>query len=212
MMFKDRYDAALKLLPYLMELKGEPCVVLAIPRGGVPIGYYLSKYYGWPLEILMAKKIPHPWNHDLAIGAVSIEDYIIDTIHNVPEPFIADKIKHIRESLIERFEKFMVNRVPVSFKNKTVVIVNDGIATGSTMLTAIKLVQKKNPKKIIVAIPVAPVQTADKLKQIADEFICLHVPDDFIGVGQYYLDFSQVSDEEVMDLLQESKQFKELTR
>ena len=204
MMFKNRYDAALKLIPFLEKYKDERGVVFAIPRGGVPIGYYISKHYNLSLELLLTKKIGHPRNEEFAIGAVSLEDYIIDERHNIPESYIESEIKRIRESLKERYKKFMGDRKPVDMEGKIVIIVDDGIATGNTLLAAIRMMRQKHPKKIVVAVPIAPREAAEKIKKHVDDFICLHIADDFYGVGQFYLDFSQVSDDEVIHLLQES--------
>lgn len=208
MMFKNRYDAALKLIPFLEKYKNERGVVFAIPRGGVPIGYYISKHYNLPLELLLTKKIGHPLNQEVAIGAVSLEDYIIDERHNIPEYYIENEINRIRESLKERYKKFMGDRKPIDVKDKIVIIVDDGIATGNTLLAAIRLIRQQHPKKIVVAVPVAPREMAEKIKNQVDDFICLHKADDFYGVGQYYLDFSQVSDDEVIHLLQEANHIK----
>lgn len=204
MMFRNRYDAALKLIPFLEKYKNERGVVFAIPRGGVPIGYYIAKHYNLPLELLLTKKIGHPGNEEFAIGAVSLEDYIIDERHNIPESYIENEIKRIRESLKERYKKFMGDRKPVDMEGKIVIIVDDGIATGNTLLAAIRMMRQKHPKKIVVAIPVAPREAAEKIKKHVDDFICLHIADDFYGVGQFYLDFSEVSDEEVIRLLKDA--------
>jgi len=204
MMFRNRYDAALKLIPFLEKYKDERGVVFAIPRGGVPIGYYIAKHYNLPLELLLTKKIGHPGNEEFAIGAVSLEDYIIDERHNIPESYIENEIKRIRESLKERYKKFMGDRKPVDMEGKIVIIVDDGIATGNTLLAAIRMMRQKHPKKIVVAIPVAPREAAEKIKKHVDDFICLHIADDFYGVGQFYLDFSEVSDEEVIRLLKDA--------
>jgi len=210
MMFKNRYDAALKLIPFLEKYKNERGVVFAIPRGGVPIGYYISKHYNLPLELLLTKKIGHPGNEEFAIGAVSLEDYIIDERHNIPESYIENEIKRIRESLKERYKKFMGDRKPVDMEDKIVIIVDDGIATGNTLLAAIRMMRQKHPKKIVVAVPVAPREAAEKIKKHVDDFICLHIADDFYGVGQFYLDFSEVSDEEVIQLLKDANHIEEV--
>lgn len=204
MLFKNRYDAALKLIPFLEKYKNERGVVFAIPRGGVPIGFYISKHYNLPLELLLTKKIGHPGNEEFAIGAVSLEDYIIDERHNIPESYIENEIKRIRESLKERYKKFMGDRKPVDMEDKIVIIVDDGIATGNTLLAAIRMMRQKHPKKIVVAVPVAPREAAEKIKKHVDDFICLYIADDFYGVVQFYLDFSEVSDEEVIRLLKDA--------
>lgn len=204
MIFHDRKDAALKIIPLLKNYKNEDGVVLAVPRGGVPIGYYIALEYGFPIEILLTKKIGHPGSSELAIGAVSLENEVIDNRHEIPEDYINEQVKIIRKSLHERYKNFMGDRQPLDLENKTVIIVDDGIATGNTMLAAIKLVRAKNPAKIVVAVPVAPNKAAQRIEQQVDEFICVHIPDTFFGVGQFYHDFSQVTDAEVIQLLKEA--------
>jgi putative phosphoribosyl transferase len=198
MIYKNRYDAALKLIPLLKKHIDKNSVVLAVPRGGVPIGYYIAKNYNIPMELLLTKKIGHPSNSEVAIGAVSLEDQILDYYPNISETYINTEIKRIRESLKQRNVKFMGNRKPIDLKDKTVIIVDDGIATGNTLLLAIQMIRKKNPKKIVVAVPVSPDDTADRIKNKVEEFICPYITNDFIGVGGYYFDFSEVSDDEVI--------------
>jgi putative phosphoribosyl transferase len=207
MRFKDRDDAAVQLLPYLDKYKNEGGIVLAVPRGGVPIGYHIAKRYNLPLELLMTKKIGHPLSEEFAIGAVSMEDYIVDEGHNIPESYIKEKVIQIRDSLRKRYKKFMGDHQPVDMENKTVIVVDDGIATGNTILAAIKMLRKKKPRKIVVVSPVASTSAAQKIKAQVDDFICLYMPETFYGVGLYYEDFSQVSDEEVIRLLRETNHF-----
>ena len=202
-MYRDRYDAALKLISLLEKFKKDKSVVLAIPRGGVPIGYYIARTFHFPLDLLLTKKIGHPLNKELAIGAVSLEDEIIDDYPYIAKDYIDNQILEIRESLKQRYEKFLGNRTPIDLKNKTVIIVDDGIATGNTLLAAIKMIRNRSPKKIIVAVPVAPTDSAKKISHKVDELICPLITNDFTGVGAYYLDFSQVTDEEVIQLMDE---------
>lgn len=201
MQFKNRKDAALRLIPLLSKYKNEKGVVLAVPRGGVPLAYYISKHYGFPIDLLMTKKIGHPRNSEFAIGAVSLEDHIISEKQNVPQAYIDEKVRSIREDLKERYKLFMGDYQPLDLKNKTVIIVDDGVATGNTILSAIPMIRKQGPKKIVVAVPVSPPDTARKILKEVDDFLCLYLPDDFFGVGYHYYDFSQVPDEEVMLLL-----------
>jgi predicted phosphoribosyltransferase len=207
--FKDRKDAAMKLMPYLNKYKNERGVVLAVPRGGVPIAYYIAKEYNFPLELLMTKKIGHPNNPEFAIGAVSLEDYLVDEHPSIPQSYIDNSIITIRKNLEERYKRFMGNHKPVDLENKVVIIVDDGMATGNTVLSSIKMLRKRKPKKIVVLVPVAPPQTAIKIKKEVDDFICLYMPENFVGVGFHYMDFSEVSDEEVIRLLKEANHFEE---
>ena len=153
------------------------------------------------MDLLLTKKIGHPLNKEVAIGAVSLENEIVDNYPYINIGYIENQILEIRESLKNRYEKFVGDRTPVDIKNKIVIIVDDGIATGNTLLAAIKMIRDKFPKKIVVAVPVAPTDSAKKISKEVDEFICPIITDNFIGVGGYYMNFSQVSDEEVVRLI-----------
>lgn len=201
MIFEDRYDAAMKMIPLLSKYKNDDGVVLAVPRGGVPIGFHIAKAYHFPLELLLTKKIGFPGNPELAIGAVSLENEIIDDRFDISDTYLKSEILKIRKSLQERYKKFMGDRQPADLKDKTVIIVDDGIATGNTIMASIKMIRAKHPRKIVVAVPVAPDRTASKIRELVDDFICVHIPDEFFGVGQFYRDFSQVSDEEVIEFM-----------
>lgn len=201
MIYTDRNDASLKLISLLEKFKSDKCVILAIPRGGVPIGYNIARKFHFPMDLLLTKKIGHPLNKEVAIGAVSLENEIVDDYPYISKGYIEDQILEIREALKNRYEKFVGDRTPVNVKNKTVIIVDDGIATGNTLLAAIKMIRGKSPKKIVVAVPVAPTDSAKKISDNVDEFICPLITDNFIGVGGYYMDFYQVSDEEVIQFM-----------
>lgn len=203
MFYTDRYDASIKLIPLLEKYRNDKSIILAIPRGGVPIGYYIARAFHFPMDLLLTKKIGHPLNKELAIGAVSLEDEIIDNYPYIPDEYIENQIIEIRESLKQRYKKFLGNRSPIDLKDKTVIIVDDGIATGNTLLAAIKMIRSRFPKKIIVAVPVAPTDSAKKISDQVDELICPLITNDFVGVGGYYLDFYQVSDEEVTQFMDE---------
>lgn len=203
MYFLDRYDAAMKLIPLLEKYRYEDGVVLAVPRGGVPIGYYIAMQLDFPLDLLMTKKIGHPYNEEYAIGAVGMEGSIIEDTSSVPNEYIVEEISRIRKELSERYKKFMGNKEPVDISNKIVIVVDDGVATGRTILATLKMLRKKNPKKLVVAVPVSSVQAAEKISELVDDFICLHTPEPFFGVGRFYEDFSQTTDEEVITLLKE---------
>ncbi|MBI2270397.1 MAG: phosphoribosyltransferase [Bacteroidetes bacterium] len=207
--FRDRKDAAQKLIPYLNKYRDQKVVILAIPRGGIPIAHPIAKTYNFPLDLLMTKKIGHPFQPEFAIGAVSPEDYIIDDQFSVDQTYIDSEVKRIRESLKERYKKCMGDHKPVGLENKVVIIIDDGVATGHTILSAIKMLRQKKPKKIVVAVPVAPGETAEKIKREVDDFICLYTPTPFIGVGLHYLDFSPVYDDEAIHLVKDANHFEE---
>lgn len=167
------------------------------------MGYYIAKELKLPLDILLTKKIGHPGNPELAVGSVSMEGRVVDSRFAISEDYIESQTVKIRAMLKERYKKFMGNRDSVDLKDKVVIIVDDGIATGNTMLVAIDLVRHQSPKKVIIATPVASAEAVRKLERKADEVVCLHAPEDFMAVGQFYHDFSQVEDEEVMHFLNE---------
>jgi predicted phosphoribosyltransferase len=191
-MFKNRIDAARKLLPYLGKYRKEKGVVLALPKGSVPMAYLIARHLGFPLDLMMTKKIGYPGSPEFAIGSVSLIGRILD-----PEKDI--------ELLQEQSNRFIGNKKPVPLQGKTVILIDDGIATGYTMLEAIQLVRDQNPKKIVVAVPVASPEAVAFFKPRVDEIICLYQPKDFKAVGQFYEDFPQVTDEEVIHCMQDAQ-------
>jgi len=203
MYFIDRYDAAMKLTRHLRRYKKEDGVILAVPRGGVPIGYYLARRLDFPLDLLMTKKLGHPNDEEYAIGAVGLEDSIIDEADDLPEDYIEQGIARIRQQLAQRYKEFMGEKKPVDIQGKIVIVVDDGVATGRTILATLKMLRNKQPGKLVVAVPVASREAAERIRREVDDFICLYAPSPFFGVGRFYRDFSQVEDKEVMMLLKE---------
>lgn len=202
-MLQNREEAALLLTEPLEKYSGRKGVVLAIPRGGVPVAAPIARHLGMPLEIALSKKIGHPSNPEFAVGSVSLETVIVDERADVPQPYIEAQVLRIRENLQQKYKLFMGNRRHVDLTDSVVIIVDDGIATGKTLLAIVELVQKQQPQLIIVAVPVAPFDAIDKLRSMVDEVICLLIPPFFQSVGQFYRQFEQVSDQEVITLLQE---------
>ena len=201
-MFRNRIDAATQLAAKLIRYKNTDGIVLAIPRGGVTIGKEIAKELNFPLEIILSKKIGHPRNPEYAIGSVSELGMIVnENITDVPMDYLEEEAARIQIQLKEKYKLFMGANKPTDLKNKIVILVDDGIATGNTILATISMIKKKFPKKLIVAVPVAPPDTARRVSKEADEFICLLTPPDFYAVGQFYEDFLQVSDEEVINML-----------
>lgn len=201
--FTNRYDAAMQLAKKLEKYKGEDGVVLAVPRGGVPIGFYIAKHLHFDLDLLMSKKLGHPYNEEFAIGAVGLEDEIIEETQGISPEYIDDEVANIHSQLKERYKKFMGNKQPIDINGKIVIVVDDGVATGRTILATLEMLRRKNPRKLIVAVPVSSQEAAERIRRVVDEFICLHTPYPFYGVGRFYKDFSQTTDEEVIALLQE---------
>jgi putative phosphoribosyl transferase len=199
---RNREEAAEMLADRLAHYKGQKGVVLAIPRGGVPVAAPIARRLGMPLEVIVSKKIGHPSNPEFAIGAVSLEDVEVDHRADVSEAYIRAETARLQESLRKKYKLFMGNRQPVDLRGRIVIIVDDGIATGKTLLSTVEMVKKKHPKKIVVAVPVAPYSAIERFEAIVDEVVCLLVPPFFQAVGQFYQEFTQTSDDEVIWLLQ----------
>lgn len=200
-MYYDRIEAGFTLAKALSAYKGEDCIILAVPRGGVPVAWVVAKELGCPLDLLLIKKIGHPMNKEYAIGAVSMSDRFIVPHGDVSQAYIDEETGRIRQRLQEMYQKFTGGREPLSIKGKTVIIIDDGIATGNTLMSSINMLRKSNPAKIVIAVPVAPQSSIEKLSLLVDDVICPMVPDIFFGVGGFYQHFHQVSDEEVMEYM-----------
>ena len=200
-MIRNRKDGAERLTEKLLKYKGEDGIVLAIPRGGVPIGAYIAKELGFPVEVILSKKIGHPNNPEYAIGAVSMDSVEVNKELSVPREYLEKETRKIQEELKRRYQLFMGNHQPTDLHNKLVILVDDGIATGHTLLATIQMVKKQKPRKLVVAVPVAPPSAISKFEPLVDELICLLAPPGFYAVGQFYENFQQVSDEEVIEAL-----------
>lgn len=206
-LLKNRAEAAEKLYSLLSEHLNDEIELLAIPRGGVPIAFVLADAIKKSIDILMVKKIGHPIHPEYAIGAVSPNSEIIDIKEGISEKYIQTQIESLRKSFQQRYDYFMENQKPKDIKGKTVVILDDGIATGNSMLAAIHLVRSKEPIKIIVATPVIAPETIKKLKEVADEVVYLHAPEPFISVGTHYEEFPQLTDQQVIVQLNKARNF-----
>jgi len=197
-MFQDRIDAGLALSQLLLQYKNVNGIVLAVPRGGVPVALPVARILQLPLEIILSKKIGHPLHKEFAIGAVSLTGRVLAPNTHVPEKYIEEETQSIRRQLKQMYRKFMGDKTPTPVKDKVVIIIDDGIATGHTMLSTVDMIRNEFPEKVIVAVPVASHQAAIKLNEAADEFVCALVPPHFRAVGEFYADFTQVTDEEVV--------------
>lgn len=205
-MFQDRTEAGQLLAAQLGHLKGKDAVVVAIPRGGLPVGAIIAEALGVPLDIALTKKIGHPFNKEYAIGAVSLDQRVISKPEGVSPQYIDSETLRLRASLRERFDQFYRRKAPVDWKGKTVVVTDDGIATGNTLRVTVALIAASEPEAIVIAIPVAPqgaVETLEALPGVR-EVICLETPFDFYAVGQFYEDFGAVSDEEAIGIFESS--------
>ena len=207
-MFRDRIDAGVKLAAKLQKYREESGVVLAIPRGGVPVAYAVARELNLPLEIILTKKIGHPSNKEYAIGAVSLTDYFVIPHPGITDQYIQEELKEIRARLRQMQERYSHDYTPADIKDKIVILIDDGIATGNTILATIKVLNKGNPAKIIVATPVASQSAVDKLVSEVDEVVVVLIPKEFYGVGAFYQDFDQVSDQEVQNYLENLREFR----
>ncbi len=210
MFFKNRDDAAIKLAAKLTEYKNKPnAIILGLPRGGVPIAAKIAEILNLPFDIIITKKLKDPLNPELAFGAVTQEgmpvlDKKIIKTYQISENYIQKEIEKVFKEIQRRLKEYRKNKPPLNLDNKIAIIVDDGIATGSTMKAAIKSAKNQNAKKIIVAVPVAPPEIIDELKKNVDEIICLETPKHFSAVGQFYESFPQLEDAQVVEILEKS--------
>ncbi len=208
MYFKDRKDAANRLSEALITYKNSKSVVVGIPKGGVEVGFYISKDLHLPLSYILTKKIGHPEMPEYAIGVVSIDDEFLDEkllkLENIPDSYIESEIQRIRDNLKKSAENYPL--VTSDYFDKNIILTDDGIATGKTMFLTLKLLKQKKPKKIIVAIPVGPLASIESIKELADEVICLYTPAEFLGISQFYSDFKQLDDTQVQNYLRKANE------
>jgi putative phosphoribosyl transferase len=207
MLFKDRQDAGRKLALALHAFKNRDDVcVLALPRGGVVLGYEISKALHLPFDLILVRKLGVPWQEELALGAVAIPNIrvlnqsILSTL-NIREKTIEEVTRREQAELDRRNRVYRQNRPFPPIKDKIVIIVDDGIATGATMRAAIRVVASMKPQKIIVAVPVASYSVFKEMRGEQVELLVLETPEPFYGIGMWYGQFPQLTDEEVITLL-----------
>ncbi|MBI5740035.1 MAG: phosphoribosyltransferase [Nitrospirae bacterium] len=208
--FKDRRDAGLELAKRLMAYKDrEGVIVLALPRGGVVTGFEIASCLNCPLDIIIIRKIGFPGQPELAVGAVSetgavvLNESLISS-GGVSRKYIDNEISRQRAEIQRRINLYRKGKGIPDLRGKIIILADDGVATGATMKAAISTLKTEDIAKLVVALPVAPPATAEELQRSIDEFICLETPDYFMSVGSFYGDFTQVVDEEVVELLQKS--------
>ncbi len=210
-LFRDRVDAGRRLGDALADFAGKNAIVLAIPRGGVVVGFEVARALILPLDVIIPRKIGAPDNPELAIGAMTedgtlILDESLVRYLRVPEDFIKEESERQKHEIERRLRLYRGEVAYPNLKNREVIIVDDGIATGSTMKAALASVRKRGAKTIVIAIPVGPPSTIKELKKEAERVVCLHTPESFYAIGQFYEDFAQTTDEEVIKLLKLNKQ------
>ena len=210
MRFRDRRDAGRELADALAAYADRPDVlVLALPRGGVPVAFEVARALRAPLDVFLVRKLGVPGHEELAMGAIASGGVRVlndDVIHwyRIP-PDVIDAVAREEERELRRREQaYRDGRPSVPIAGKVVVLVDDGLATGSTMRAAIQAARRLNPARVVVAVPVGASETCEELRAVADEVVCARTPAPFSAVGVWYEDFSQTTDDEVTRLLQES--------
>jgi putative phosphoribosyl transferase len=213
--FKDRSHAGELLAKRLADYAGRPdVIVLALPRGGVPVGFVVAKALQAPLDVMVVRKLGIPGHEEYAMGAIaSGGDFVLDRDLvekiGIPRQMIEATVRRELDELERREKLYRAGRPPLQLRGCTVILVDDGLATGSTMQAAVQAVRKAQPARIVVAVPVGSPDTCREMGDLADEVVCFCTPHPFHAVGLWYEDFSQTSDEEVQHLLLEARQWQE---
>jgi putative phosphoribosyl transferase len=211
MIFKDRMQAGIQLAAELLRFKEQDPVVLALPRGGVPVGFEVAKALDAPLDLILVRKIGAPLQPELAMAAV-VDGERMDLVINedvlealgLSEDDVREWAKREVEEIERRRQLYLGGRERVTVRGRTALVVDDGIATGATMRAALRAVRRREPRHLVLAVPVAPAETVDLLRREVDEVVCLAMPSPFGSIGRFYVDFRQVDDDEVRDLLDRS--------
>jgi putative phosphoribosyl transferase len=210
--FLDRRDAGRQLASKLADYADDPKVlVLGLPRGGVPVAYEVARALHTPLDVLVVRKLGVPGHRELAMGAIAsggLRVLNVDVVKALGiSPAAVESVAHKEMLEIERQQRTFRGNAPLpKLSGRTIIVVDDGLATGSTMRAAVGALRQSNPARIIVAVPVAAAETVRRVREEADSVVCLSAPPDFHAVSMWYEDFSQTSDEEVRDLLESASQ------
>lgn len=211
MLFRNRSEAGRWLAERLQAYARRPdVIVLALPRGGVPVGFELARSLGVPLEVFLVRKLGLPGQEELAMGAIAsggvrvLNDDVVRALA-VPSSVIDGVARREDQELRRREEAYRGSRPPPDVRGKVAILVDDGLATGSTMRAAVRAVKQMQPARVVVAVPVAAASTRDEIGAEVDEIVCATPPEPFLAVGRWYEDFSQTSDDEVRDLLERAE-------
>jgi predicted phosphoribosyltransferase len=211
LLFYDRTDAGRRLAKLLKRRIQGPCIVLAIPRGGVVVGYEVAKELGCPLDVVISRKVGAPAQPELAVGAVAEDGVVfvdeeIAGLVGVSKDYVERRAREELREVRRRAEEYRGGREMPDLSGKTVILVDDGLATGLTMMAAVHMARNKGAEKVVVAVPVSPPETVAKLRRHADEVICLETPTNFYAIGQFYERFDQLTDEETNSILRKSRE------
>ena len=206
--FADREEAARQLAERLQAYRGKNPLVLAIPRGALPMARVIAQQLGGELDVVLVRKLRAPLQPELAIGAVNESGWLYlagqGYRHGVSDSYLAAERRDQMQTIRERRARYLAVRPAVAIAGRVVIVVDDGLATGATMIAALHGLRQNKPAKLVCAVPVAPADTLARVADLADEVLCLHQPTDFEAVGQYYRHFPQVSDDEVLAILRQS--------
>ncbi|GHD44716.1 phosphoribosyltransferase [Thalassobaculum fulvum] len=212
MIFADRFDAGRRLAEALQHLADRDPVVLALVRGGLPVAFEVAKALAAPLDVVLVRKIGAPSQPELAVGAVVdgaqpeiVSNPEIMAMLGLSQSYVEAEAKRQLAEIDRRRAAYLRGRPPVEVHGRTAIVVDDGIATGATTRAALHAVRRRQPSRLVLAVPVAPPDTLERLAADADEIVCLDRPEPFGAVGYFYNDFTQVSDREVVDLLDRAR-------
>ena len=206
--FADREEAARQLAERLQAYRGKNPLVLAIPRGAVPMGRVIAQQLGGELDVVLVRKLRAPLQPELAIGSVNESGWLYLAGHGhhqgLSDSYLATERREQMQTIRERRARCAAVRPAVATAGRVVIVVDDGLATGATMIAALHGLRQSKPAKLVCAVPVASAAALGRVAELADEVLCLHQPADFEAVGQYYRHFPQVSDDEVLTILRQS--------
>lgn len=209
MSFQNREHAARMLARRLQGYKGQNPLILAIPRGAVPMGKILADHLGGELDVVLVHKLGAPGNPEYAIGAVSENGHVVlraqAEIEGLPRAWVDEEKEWQIETLRRRRARYTPERPPVDPRDRLVILVDDGIATGATFKAALSVIRARRPRKLIAAVAVAPQASLEEIRPLADEVVCLETPPLFFAVSQFFDEFPQVEDDEVVELLRASR-------
>jgi putative phosphoribosyl transferase len=211
MLYRDRREAGRRLATRLSRYADRPdVVVLALPRGGVPVGFHVARALRAPLDVFLVRKLGFPGQEELAMGAIAsggvriLNSDLLSHLH-VPEETIEETARREELELKRRERLYRGQRSPIALRGKTVILVDDGLATGASMLAASAALRQKEPARLVVAVPVSAPETCDQFRSVVDEIVCGETPEPFLAVGYWYEHFEQTSDEEVRSLLEQAR-------